>query len=173
MAYAPTNVKHIRANSLYEKIAKRDSARAKKRWLLITATLLAAGLLVWLFRQRSQVSRLLIKAKEEKKSRVAFVVLTDPREKHEENVIPMLAHVEQKYGTLLSTPRYTQSAEAETLLSGWTGHPYFVMIDGTELPTEAVQNATRDATNGKATWILIDRSVGWGKPEHIPDEILK
>ena len=32
------------------------------------------------------------------KQRVAFVVLTDPRERHEENVIPMLAHVEQKYG---------------------------------------------------------------------------
>ena len=30
--------------------------------------------------------------------RIAFVVLTDPREKHEENVIPMLAHVEAKYG---------------------------------------------------------------------------
>ena len=30
--------------------------------------------------------------------RIAFVVLTDPRENHEENVIPMLAHVESKYG---------------------------------------------------------------------------
>ena len=33
-----------------------------------------------------------------KKQQVAFVVLTDPRERHEENVIPMLAHVEAKYG---------------------------------------------------------------------------
>lgn len=33
-----------------------------------------------------------------KKQRAAFVVLTDPRERHEENVIPMLTHVEQKYG---------------------------------------------------------------------------
>jgi len=79
-----------------------------------------------------------------KKQQVAFVVLTDPRERHEENVIPMLAHVEQKYG--------------------WTGHPYYIFIDQ-ELPSEAVQNATRDATNGKASWHLIDESVGWGKPD--------
>ena len=56
---------------------------------------------------------------------------------------------------------------------GWTNHPYYIMIDGQTLPDEAVQNATSEATNGKSTWILIDRSVGWGKPDHIPDDILK
>lgn len=83
--------------------------------------------------------------------RIAFVVLTDPRENHEENVIPMLAHVESKYG--------------------WTGHPYYIFIDK-ELPTEAVMNATRDATNGKAQWHLIDESVGWGKPDWINSDVL-
>ena len=34
--------------------------------------------------------------------RIALVVLTDPRENHEENVIPMLAHVESKYGGVQS-----------------------------------------------------------------------
>jgi hypothetical protein len=48
--------------------------------------------------------------------------------------------------------------------TGWTGHPYYIFIDK-ELPTEAVMNATRDATNGKAQWHLIDESVGWGKPD--------
>jgi hypothetical protein len=84
--------------------------------------------------------------------RTAFVCLTDPREDHFQNIIPMLAHVESKYG--------------------WTGHPYFLFIDK-ELPTEKVQNATRKATNGKATWILIDEAVGWGKPAWVPDDVLK
>ena len=47
------------------------------------------------------------------------------------------------------------------------------MIDGDKLPDESITNLTRDATNGKATWILIDESVGWGKPASIPDDILK
>lgn len=34
-----------------------------------------------------------------KLQRGAFVVLTDPREKHEDNIIPMLSGVERKYGT--------------------------------------------------------------------------
>ena len=99
-----------------------------------------------------------------KKQQVAFVVLTDPRERHEENVIPMLAHVEQKYGALQRSRAESCRRNSSSIATGWTGHPYYIFIDQ-ELPSEAVQNATRDATNGKASWHLIDESVGWGKPD--------
>ena len=86
-----------------------------------------------------------------RQKRVAFVVLVDPHEDHFINVVPMLAHVEGKYGQY--------------------GHPYVIFTDG-ELPSEAVRNATFRATNGKAMWVLIDEATGWGAPPWINLDVL-
>ena len=93
--------KHSRGNSLYEKIARRDSARAKRRWLFSLAGLCSATFLFWLFHRNAATSS---SEAAVPKQKIAFVVLTDPRENHEENVIPMLRHVEQKYGKLYRSP---------------------------------------------------------------------
>jgi len=71
-------------------------ASSSRRWpfvltlLLLVSALLAASFW-WFHGMRSPDKPI-------PKERVAFVVLTDPRENHEENVIPMLKHVEEKYG---------------------------------------------------------------------------
>jgi hypothetical protein len=54
-----------------------------------------------------------------KHDRIAFVVLTDPREKHEENVIPMLAHVEEKYGQYAVFEHYLHADEVSTCRMDW------------------------------------------------------
>ena len=125
---APFTRRHARVNSLYDKIALRDAAKSRRRGvqaLLSTLIICSIVLLVW---ERQHVTsyasaaaaaavsmRYSSVAKRSVQHKIAFVVLTDvrklplvpvkpaysskqPREKHEENVIPMLKHVEQKYG---------------------------------------------------------------------------
>ena len=64
----------------------------------------------------------------------------------------MLAHVEEKYGRR-------------------AGYPVIIMTDG-ELPDQRVRDATARVTNGKAIWILIDETVGWGVPPWINLDVL-
>lgn len=94
-----------------------------------------------------------------KQPKAAFVVLTDPREDHFTNVIPMLAQVESKYGE-----RVVLQLRIAYYHSGWTHRDYFIFIDGS-LPSEEVQNATSIATQNKSRWLLLSEEHGWGKPD--------
>lgn len=76
----------------------RRTAAMRARWLRwVWIPLVAVLVLLW-HGYTTGVTRRFKISSPAKKQRIAFVVLTDPHEDHEHNVIPMLAHVEAKYG---------------------------------------------------------------------------
>lgn len=72
-----------------------NRGRCSGRWLWVAIGALV--FLLWNQKPAGITRRLSLPAKQ----RIAFVVLTDPHEDHSQNVIPMLAHVEAKYGESL------------------------------------------------------------------------